>query len=136
MVKVTIDSRGVVQETGSGTYIDVPVVISTAPQKTLTKVSAAGDATISGPLTHMNSTTAAGVTASLPTITAAMLGKEYIILKSSGSNPCLISGTQGITEGGAWTLNVDTSRAVTLMAATGSTAMYWHVLGNYSLDNG
>jgi hypothetical protein len=142
MVKTTIDDRGVIQEAGSGVTVNVPATISSVAQQIITYVSATADATVSGPVTYMTPTTAQGVTASLPTITAATLGKEYTILKNSGSNPCLISGATGqsITDGGALTLNVNTSRAVRLMSVASGSAdsgvFYWHVIANYSLDNG
>lgn len=137
MVKTTIDSRGVIQEAGSGTTIDNPITITSAPQLALSMSGIDADITVNKPAIWVYPNTAVGVTASLPTIVAGDLGKKYLILKSSGSNPCLVSGTQQITEGGLWDYEINTSRAFEVMAASGSAGIYyWHVITNTSLDNG
>jgi hypothetical protein len=145
MTKVTIGANGVVEEAGSGTTFNEDITLNAAvninavPNFAVTQSGADADITVSQPVTWVDPTTAVGMTASLPTIVAADLGKQYIILKSSGSNPCLVSGATGqaITEGGLLDYEINTSRALTLIASSGSAGVfYWHVVSNTSLDNG
>jgi len=144
-IKTTIDERGVIQEDQKGgsdttTEIDVDVKLGGKLKSPLhqpvLETGADEDVTVSQPVTWVYPDSAAGMTASLPTITSASVGKQFLILKNSGSNPCLVSGAQGITEGGSWDYAIDSSRAFCVMAASGSAGVYyWHVLYNTELSN-
>jgi len=129
--KVTFDNaRGLVTEPVSG---DSTIVFSsvkmTKQQYNVTVVGAGSNATVSEPYTLFRPSTAAGVTASLPAIADTNIGTMYSVLKNAGTNPVLISGTNPITDGGAWTVAISTAgQTYSVLAVSGTNGFYWHVV--------
>ena len=128
-LKTTIGPNGVVTENVAG---DSTVVMSvkneSAPINAVTFVSAAGNATVTGPFTFMNPSTP--VTATLPSITAARVGTEYWVIKNSGSQPCMISASNAF-DGGNWTMVMSGAyHCVHTVAVSGALGFYWQVLLN------
>jgi hypothetical protein len=77
----------------------------------------------------MRPSAAAGVTASLPAISSDTIGTMFSILKNAGTNPVLISGSNSITDGGAWTVAISTAgQTYKVMAISGTNGYYWHVV--------
>lgn len=131
-LKTVIGSQGVVTTRVGGSD---ELVVNTVTKKTITVVSESGNATVSAAATLFRPMNTAGVTASLPSISDATVGYEYLVLKNSGSNPMLLSGTSPIigTVGvavGAWTCPVSQSGGkYSCLAISGSTGYIWFVNG-------
>src|SRR5690348_7934710 len=103
-LKTTIGPKGVVTEVIAGTQ-DV-VVTQVQQRNTVTTVDVSGSALASTAPFMLYQPSAAGVTASLPVISAGNLGTEIWIMKASGSAstlPLLVSASNKI-DGGPWTL--------------------------------
>jgi hypothetical protein len=136
--KTTIGPKGVVTENIPGTQ-DV-VVVSTQQRKTVTTVDVSGSARADTAPFMLYQPSAAGVTASLPGISAAILGTEVWVMKASGSAstlPLLVSASNKI-DGGPWTLVTSASCAAIHLLATSSSlgvGFNWHILstkGNFT----
>lgn len=131
-LKTTIGSQGVVITRIDG---NDEFNINTITKKTITVVSESGNATISNEITLFRPMDASGVTCSLPTISDVVIGTEYIVLKNSGTNPMLISGTSPIIGSpgsavGLWKCAVSASAGrYSCLAVSGSTGYQWFVGG-------
>jgi hypothetical protein len=133
--KVTFGPKGAITSRVVGNDVvqfDVP------QRRAVTVVSESGNATISANTTLMRPMNTAGVTASLPGISDAIVGNEFVVLKNSGSNPLLLSGTNPIvgqpgTAVGLWACSVSASAGrYNCLAISGSTGFQWFVHGSAS----
>lgn len=131
-IKTVIGPQGVVQTRVGG---NDELVVSALTKKTITVVSESGHASVSDHTTLFRPMNTAGVTASLPGISSDNVGYEYLVLKNSGSNPMLLSGTSPIigTPGvavGSWACAVSQSGGrYSCLAISGTTGYQWFVAG-------
>ena len=124
-IKTTIGAQGVVSEK---TAASTDQLVMNAPVKNKVSVFAAGvSATVSDPFNLFNPA-AAGVTGSLPSISTEVVGSAFTFLKNPGTTPLLVSASNPITDGGAWTVVAATAgQTYRVMAVSGTSGFYWHV---------
>lgn len=131
-IRTVIGSQGVVISRVDGSD---EVNINSISKRTIMVVSESGNASITNQTTLFRPMNAAGVTGSLPEVSDANVGTEYLVLKNSGSNPLLLSGTCPIvgspgTAVGLWKCAVSASAGrYTCLAVSGSTGYMWFVGG-------
>ena len=131
-IKTVIGPQGVVETRVAG---NDELVICSITKKTITVISESGNASVSDHSTLFRPMNTAGVTASLPSISDANVGYEYLVIKNSGSNPMLLSGTAPIIGSpgvavGAWACAVSQSGGrYSCLAISGSTGFHWVVGG-------
>jgi hypothetical protein len=125
-LRTTIGAQGVVTDKTTST---TDQLVLNAPVKNKVTVFGAGvSATVSDPFSLFNPA-AAGVTGSLPAISSADVGNTFTFLKNAGTNPLLVSASNAITDGGAWTVVAATAgQTYKVMAVSGVNGFYWHVV--------
>lgn len=125
-LKTTIGAQGVVTVKTAGT---TDQLVMNSPVKNKVTVFGAGEsAAVSEPFSLFNPA-AAGVTGSLPAISDEVVGSAFTFLKNPGTNPLLVSASNPITDGGAWTVVAATAgQTYRVMAVSGTSGYYWHVI--------
>lgn len=125
-LKTTIGAQGVVTVKTAGT---TDQLVMNSPVKNKVTVFGAGEsAAVSEPFSLFNPA-AAGVTGSLPAISDEVVGSAFTFLKNAGTNPLLVSASNPITDGGAWTVVAATAgQTYSVMAVSGTSGYYWHVV--------
>jgi len=125
-LKTTIGAQGVVTEKTTST---TDQLVMNAPVKNKVTVFGAGvSATVTDPFSLFNPA-AAGVTGSLPAISNGDVGNTFTFLKNAGTTPLLVSASNAITDGGAWTVVAATAgQTYSVMAVSGVNGYYWHVV--------
>ena len=125
-LKTTIGAQGVVTEKTTST---TDQLVMNAPVKNKVTVFGAGEsATVSDPFSLFRPA-AAGCTGSLPAISSDTVGTSFTFLKNAGTTPLLVSASNSITDGGAWTVVAATAgQTYAVMAVSGTNGFYWHVV--------
>lgn len=135
-IKTIFGPKGPVVSRNSGTEDTIEfngVSVSTPQKFSITVVAESGSASITAPMTLFRPGPA-GVTGTLPTIVDSTIGKQYVVLKNSGTSPLLLTASApiiGTAAGvGAWTMAVSGSGGrYTGLAVSGSTGFHWVFTG-------
>lgn len=129
-IKTTIGSQGCVSEDVGA--LDSSCVITakqsvTAPQ--IFSFSNGINVSLVERFTVISPTSSVGMTASLPVISTANVGRQFTVLVGTGSvDKVLLSASNAIRPGAANTLTFSGSHAtVEVMAVSSAIGSYWHI---------
>ena len=127
-IKTTIDSRGVISEevVGDSTFgVTLKQTVHPVQNYSFNNTNVTLS---SNKFTVICPTSSLGITASLPVIAVATLGKEFCLMTGTGSNDqILVTASNGIRPGSTWTLTYSGSHAtIGFMAVSSSIGYYWH----------
>lgn len=129
-IKTTIGNQGVVstEVAGAGSLV-INATMSTVTKTAVTAVSESGNVTIGSQPVVVMEPNGLGVTASLPAVSDALVGTEFLVLNAGAGSgdDVLVSGSNNI-DGGTWTTTLTSGFDTLRLLAVSSSlnGYYWH----------
>jgi hypothetical protein len=132
-IKIVVNSSGLFQVpvAGSSVQFEMPNVVESMGPLTPPSVVAEDDGVTAGGASFVLLQPASNaVTASLPAITAGLVGRQYTFMNTDATQDMVLSGTNnvgGVTWERAFANAYSTA---TVMAVSSSGGFYWHVISS------
>lgn len=132
-IKIVVNSSGLYQVpvAGSSVQFEMPNVVESMGPLTPPVVVTEDAGVTAGATTFVLLQPASNaVTASLPAITAGIVGRTYTFMNTDGTQDMVLSGTNNIS-GTAWERAfANAYSTATVMAVSSSGGFYWHVISS------
>jgi len=132
-IKIVVNSSGLYQVpvAGSSVQFEMPNVVESMGPLTPAQVGVTGSGVTAGSNSYvLVQPTSGHLTASLPAITAGLVGRQYTFMNTNATHDMVLSGTNnvgGVTWERAFT---NAYSSATVMAVSSSGGFYWHVISS------
>ncbi len=129
-IKTTIGSQGCISEDVGSADSSLVILTKQSVGPQIFSFSNGINVSLSEKMTVICPTSSAGITASLPTISTANVGREFRVMVGTGSaDRVLLSASNAIRPGSTNTLTFSGSHStVDVMAVSSSIGFYWHIV--------